>query len=594
MIIDQLFSFIYLPNSEGEFTNHFFNFLSGTKGYPNVYEFSMIYYQKNIDVLASLYSNFYQSIAEENDFVSFFSQNTTMLYMVYDNNSFDSSYEKIDTFDYNFLSFISKLSIVKNDQNFRYSTLYPIQLNESFFPVKFYDSELKVNSLSLPQTYTYEILLSYLKYVDVLLGLKNLINKRIINQIRKNNVMFVMIIACLTLSNIMVWLTSIILLAMFPYMTNKKLNFFNKLMNDEQTIPLIQNKFDLLLELIKFYSSNPVKIITKLAILMKGSRKNYKLNTKEDLAQKMSTLNDKKKTLLVQINKTYDTGFVTKKFYIYLLLFLITFIAYFTSFYFIMQNKYQQVKIIVNVDFFSINTEDGALIFTGLIQMFYLFAFNSTSLNSLLPNAVINSEEEENQTNYIELLLNQLHTNWENELVFKEEKDYLISNDHIINITSCDSYFEKINYTTFNQIFEEHPETNYKEQLIDLCKTSSSVEGNSESLLTEDILYRITKLVLSNSEHDDTKISDPEEDSFILLIQTIFFLHPIRKVVDDYYHDVILENAFNGLFWMILGFSLGNFCLQLLNFIIIKFFIFDKIEQIDINLDELANILNCN
>ena len=203
-----------------------------------------------------------------------------------------------------------------------------------------------------------------------------------------------MIIACLTLSNIMVWLTSIILLAMFPYMTNKKLNFFNKLMNDEQTIPLIKNKFELLLELIKFYSNNSVKIISKLAHLMKKSRKNYKLNAKEALAQKMSTLNDKKKTLLVQINKTYDTGFVTKKFYIYLLLFLITFVAYFTSFYFVMQNKYKEVKNIVNVVFYSINTEDSIFIFTGLIQMFYLFAFNTTSLNSLVPNAIISSSEE--------------------------------------------------------------------------------------------------------------------------------------------------------------------------------------------------------
>lgn len=594
MIIDQLFSFIYLPDSDGEFTNHYFDFLSRTRGYSKVYIFSMLYYQKNSDILSSLYSKFYKSISKENDFISFFTQNTTMLYMVYDNNSFGSSYEKIDTFDFNFLSFISKLSLVKENQHFNYSTLYPITLNETFFPVQFYDTELNVESLTLTQKYTYEIFLSYLKYVDGLLGLKNLISKRIINQIRKNSIMFVMIIACLTLSNIMVWLTSIILLAMFPYMTNKKLNFFNKLMNDEQTIPLIKNKFELLLELIKFYSNNPVKIISKLAHLMKNSRKNYKLNSKEALAQKMSTLNDKKKTLLVQINKTYDTGFVTKKFYIYLLLFLITFVAYFTSFYFVMQNKYKEVKNIVNVVFYSINTEDGIFIFTGLIQMLYLFAFNTTSLNSLVPNAIISSSEEENQTNYIELLLNQLHTNWENELILKEEKNYLPRNVDIINITSCDNYFDLINHTTFNEIFEEYSSENYKEQLIDLCKTSSSVENNSESLLTEEILYRITKLVLSNSEHGDTKISEPEEDSYLLLIQTIFFLQPIRKVVDSYYHDVILEKAFKSLFMLILGFSLGNFCLQLLNFVIIKFFIFDKIEQIDINLDELANILNCN
>ena len=154
-------------------------------------------------------------------------------------------------------------------------------------------------------------------------------------------------------------------------------------------------------------------------------------------------------------------------------------------------------------------------------------------------------------------------------------------------------------YININSPMEEAV-VNYFTQLITHSTTNtivllaiSVIEGD-DKLLTDDIIFRINMLLLTDSNNELNSVTTYDnEDLYYLLMEVLFVFRPLRTKYASYYNDVVLKDKMKTHFSYLLVFLIGNIFLGLLNFVIIKLVVFDKIDFININFDKLTKILKC-
>ena len=85
-------------------------------------------------------------------------------------------------------SFINKLIITTNSDDFQTVDIYPILVDDNFYPIHLYNSHNLIK-LKSTQIYIYEIMISYLDYSNHFYSLQQTIEKKSNNQIKKINLL---------------------------------------------------------------------------------------------------------------------------------------------------------------------------------------------------------------------------------------------------------------------------------------------------------------------------------------------------------------------------------------------------------------------
>ena len=224
--------------------------------------------------------------------------------------------------------------------------------------------------------------------------------------------------------------------------------------------------------------------------------------------------------------------------------------------------------------------------------MFHYFTYDPSVFREMIPN-VMREIPEDDDENFLISLLNQLQVDWQNEVDYKTGKNSIPEHSDIINIT-CDAMYREMNDSRFTSIILSNPEMNYEQQLINFCHSIEASKYGNDKLLTEDILLRLTKLLLTKNNNVPDHVSVYEiNEIYYLLTEILFVYRPLRTKFGNYYFEIVLEDKMKIHFLFLLFFLLGIIILQVIDFVIIKFVIFDKIETTNQNFDKLMKILKC-
>ena len=260
-------------------------------------------------------------------------------------------------------------------------------------------------------------------------------------------------------------------------------------------------------------------------------------------------------------------------------------------FIFIYRQRFIDLNNLSQTLFYSLHSEDDVYILIGLIQMFYHFSFLPNSLNNIMPNILMNSLKDDEE-DFLLTLMNEAQTCTKNEQIYKSSLKKFPSNEEIITAKTCEDLYIQINDWRFNQIFSNDTENIYKEQIINFCKKNPSIQKGGITLLHDDILYKIMKLALTNSNRNKEEITKPDDEMYSLMGEIFFLFRPIRNAFNEYYFSVVVKNHSNHDLLYLLLFTIGCDLIQIINIIFIKCFLFKQIDTIMINIDKLSKMLN--
>ena len=576
-VIMELFSFLCIPDEENTQCHNYFNsYLIKHKEYKDLFNFCYADFQLTIDAFSNQYNTFFKKISKEKSYRDYFNEEKIVIHILYDNQTlqYQSYY---NNFNSAFLSLLSKIMVIKGSDNFLDEPIFPLKLNDTFFPISFVDNSLSIDSLSTEQTYIYEILLTYLHYIDYLTVIQNDIYNDLLSTIDTNLSLIIVVIIILIVLNILLSTFYIFFLVAIPSVITKKLKLFNAILSDEEYISKLNKKIDILRILSRLYAQNPVILINKLTKIEKkktiGKKDNKENKTNQNVQQ-----------------KEFNTKMITMKYYKFIAILLMLYIIYAISFIFIYRQRFIDLKNLSQTVFYSLHSEDDIYILIGLIQMFYHFSFMPNSLNNIVPNILMNSLEDDED--FLLTLMNEAQTCTKNEHIYKSSLKKFPSNEEIITAKTCEDLYIQINDWRFNQIFNNDTENIYKEQLINFCNKNPSIQKGGITLLHDDILYKIMKLALTKSNNNKEQITKPEDEMYSLISEIFFLFRPIRNAFNEYYFSVVVKNHSNHDLLYLLIFTIGCDLIQIINIIFIKCFLFKQVDTIMINIDKLSKMLN--
>ena len=573
-VIMELFVFLCIPDEGSTQCKNYFNdYFIKHNEYKDLFNFCYADFQLTIDA----FSNQYNTLSKEISYRNYFNEEKIVIHILYDNKTLQYQYYD-NNFNSAFLSLLSKIMVIKSSDNFLYEPIFPLKLNDTFFPINFVDTSLSIDSLSTVQTYIYEILLTYLHYIDYLTIIQNDIYNDLLNTIDTNMTLFIVVIIILIVLNIILSTFYVFFLVAIPGVITKKLKMFSMILSDEEYISKMNKKIDLLRILSRLYAQNPVILINKLK----------KTEKKKTIGKKYTK--DNKINQNVQ-QKEFNTKMITMKYYKFIVILLMIYIIYAICFIFIYRQRFIDLNNLSQTLFYSLHSEDDVYILIGLIQMFYHFSFLPNSLNNIMPNILMNSLKDDEE-DFLLTLMNEAQTCTKNEQIYKSSLKTFPSNEEIITAKTCEDLYIQINDWRFNQIFSNDTENIYKEQIINFCKKNPSIQKGGITLLHDDILYKIMKLALTNSNRNKEEITKPDDEMYSLMGEIFFLFRPIRNAFNEYYFSVVVKNHSNHDLLYLLLFTIGCDLIQIINIIFIKCFLFKQIDTIMINIDKLSKMLN--
>lgn len=119
-----------------------------------------------------------------------------------------------------------------------------------------------------------------------------------------------------------------------------------------------------------------------------------------------------------------------------------------------------------------------------------------------------------------------------------------------MNVT-CDTMYKEMNDSRLNYVISKYPEKNYEQKLINYCKDVRALQYGTDKLLTEGLLYKITKLLLTSNNNDPNSVSVYDENVVYSLLTQIFFIYrPLRTKFCNYYFQVLLEEKIKKSFYL--------------------------------------------
>lgn len=590
-LIVHFLSVICPPSENGKCESMMKNYFLKYESYMDLYDFSLEELKINIDNLPTQYSDFKKALQsdKENMYSWFFENQVSSFHFLLENGSFSSSYYSEGTFHYSFKSFSSKLILISHDEKFPSQPIYPLKLNNTLFPYDFADSKYKNVSISLNQKYIYEVLISFYTYINELYGLSQDIEDKISKRINQNYLTLSCFVGGLVAGNFLILFICLFYLRIFEVLSNIKLNSFSNLLANKKVIEILREKIEIISNLSQLFYVNPCKVIPRLGEITKNKLTNQAKNENEKVKDTNITENNEKRNELQEQN--FKTGQLSINLKIILYCFFMVYIIYSLMFVYVYTYSFHELRDITKTLLYSANAEENIFLFVAIFQMFHYFAYEPSLFFNIIPKVIQSSSSEE--TNFIVILLNQLQTDWKNERDYKNGKNSIPTHQDILNI-SCDTIYKEMNDTKFNYLINKYPQKNYEQKLINYCKEVNPLKYGTDKLLVESIIYQITKLLLMKDNYDINSVSTYNMNTtHDFLIQLLFIYRPLRTKYSNYYFQVVLEDKINNHFLYLISFLLGCIILQVINFLIINCIIFNKIENVNLNFDNVYQILKC-
>ena len=140
-------------------------------------------------------------------------------------------------------------------------------------------------------------------------------------------------------------------------------------------------------------------------------------------------------------------------------------------------------------------------------------------------------------------------------------------------------------------MFDNHPDKNYLEQMINFCNHINVMIYANEEIYMDNLYYSILKLLLLNSHLVSEFPKYPMKDLSELSLEILIIYQPLKYYLGNYYLENVLKKKLNKHFYTVLIFLLGNIIMEIIFFIIMKCFIIDHIDETNKNLNKLLRIL---
>ena len=555
-------------------------------GFPEIYTFNHYEHELKVSDLSERFKNLKKEVekSKDNDIKQYLSSKKDEIHLSFVNGILKYNIEREQTFDYLMGSFINKLIITTNSDDFQTAEIYPVIVNEDFQPIKLVNNK-NLKELGSTQIFVYEIMTSYLDYSNHFYDMQESIEEKANNQIKKNkNTLTVFIIALIT-SNILVMGICFYFFKDFKKIVNEQLQSMEILLKKERNIEIINQKLQIIKILFRLYRQNPIDLLKKL-------NENIKFQIKKEKEPNNNNINSIEEDIEIQKikNKIYDLSFIINPFIIILILLVIIYIIYSIIFLIISNKSFNSLFYICEIIETSSYNCLEYFLELGIVQLYQFVKIPENGLYKTLNSIYKNKPSNESKNAYVDLL-NKIQDTIQKEKSLKELQKEIGDTKNLISL-NCSTLFSQLNDERFSFIFKEHTEVDYEKILIEYCYTVPSLQYEDEDLLLRDLTYSIMKLLVINYNNKDNIPHYDLSELYSVTIKSLELYRPLKIYLGEHYF-LYLDNKTDSHFYILLAFLLGNILLEIIYFIIIKIKIIDKIEKINKNMNKLLKMLKC-
>ena len=589
LILNTMFGYYSLlcyVKNDGEKCIHEMKIYLNDIGFPEIYTFNQYEHELKVSYLSETFKNLKKEVekSKDDDIKQYLSSKKDEIHLSFENHILRYIIETEQSFDYLMGSFINKLIVTTNSDDFQTAEIYPVIVNDNFQPIKLVNIN-NLTELGNTQIYVYEIMTSYLDYSNHFYDMQEIIEEKANNQIIKNkNTLIVFIIALIT-SNILVMGICFYFFKDFKIIINEKLQSVEILLKNDTNIEIFNKKLQIIKVLFRLYRQNPIELLKKL-------NENIKLQNKKEKEVNNNNINSIEGNFEIQNikNKIYDLSFIINPFIFILLNLVIIYIIYSVIFFIISNKSFNSLNYICKIIEISSYNCLQYFLELGIVQLYQFVKIPENALYKTLNAIYKNKSSNENKNAYVDLLnINQDIIQKEKSL--KELQKEIGYTKNLITL-NCSTLFSQLNDERFSIIFKEHTEVDYEKILIEYCKTIPSLQYEDEDLLLKDLTYSMMKLLLINYNNDDYIPHYNPSELYSVTIKSLELYRPLKIYLGEHYF-LYLDNKTNSHFYILLAFLLGNIILEIIYFIIIKIRIIDKIEKINKDMNKLLIMLKC-
>jgi hypothetical protein len=289
LILNTMFGYYsllcYVKNN-GEKCVHEMKYYLNEIGFSEIYTFNQYEHYLKISYLSDRYKILKDKVAKsrDRDIRNYLTSKKSEIHLVYENNILKNDKTSDETFDYLMGSFINKLIVTSNSEDFETAKIYPLLVNENFKPVNLVNTD-NLDDLGDTQIYIYEIMISYLEYSNHFYSLQKTIEEKANSQIKNNKKTLILFIIILISSNVLIMGICFYFFKSFIKISNKKLQNVEILLKNEENIEIIKKKLQIITVLFHLYQQHPMKLLKKLNEKMKVLYFPSNKNKKDKLSQ---------------------------------------------------------------------------------------------------------------------------------------------------------------------------------------------------------------------------------------------------------------------------------------------------------------------
>ena len=557
-------------------------------GFPEIYKFNQYEHELKVSDLSERFKNLKKEVekSKDNDIKKYLSSKKDEIHLSFENLILKYNIEREQNFDYLMGSFINKLIVTTNSDDFQTAEIYPVIVNENFQPIKIVNAN-NLKELGITQIYVYEIMTSYLDYSNHFYHMQETIEEKANNQIKKNKTTLIIFIIALISSNILVMGICFYFFKDFKKIVNGKLQSMEILLKNERNIEIIIQKLQIIKVLFRLYRQNPIDLLKKLNDNIKFQNKKGKESNNHN-----NNINNIEEDFEIQKikNKIYDLSFIINPFIFILIILIIIYVIYSIIFFIISNKSFNSLNYICQIIEMSSYNCLQYFLELGIIQLYQFVKIPENALYKTLNAIYRNKSSNENQNAYVDLL-NLIQDTIQKEKSLKELQKEIGNTKNLITL-NCSTLYSQLNDERFSIIFKEHIEVNYEEILIKYCNTIPSLKFENEDLLLKELTYSMMKLLVINYNNNNDIPNYIPSELYSVTIKSLELYRPLKIYLGEHYF-LYLDNKTDSHFYILLAFLLGNIILEIIYFIIIKIRIIDKIEKINKNMNKLLKMLKC-
>ena len=538
----------------------------------------------NMEKISSLYKELKMEIEKSgsNEIEKYISALKEELYISYVNGDIVLNKLPSKKFDYLMKTFINKLIMTTNDDNFSNISIYKVIVDKDLNPLNILINDTSIQ-FSQNQLYIYEIMISYLDYSNHFFILQKEIEKNSDNQLRFNKISLVIFIIGLIFSNILIMTSCFLLLRIFQSNIEKKLIVIERLLKRQNIIDKLIERIILVKDLLKFYSHHPMETITKLSGNMK---KQDKKKNKSNLSNNKEINNQNEKEIL-----GHSLFFILKKFLILLIILNSIYIIYSIIFVKVSNDSFSLLQNVMTIIYNSAYVEDLTYMMIGITQLLQYISIPQSGLYPIFYDLLNkdNSSIDDNSDFFSDLF------RYHQEIYLYERREKIqkksFPTDAQIIDFNCSTFFKDINDENFAHIINNNPNKNYLQQMINFCFHINIMIFSSEELYMDYYFYSIMKLFFINSNSVSHFPKYSIDILYEIIVESVILYKPLKLHLGNYYLKFTLKNRLKKHIYTLLFFLLGNIALEIIFFGVIKFLIIDNIEDIIKHLNKLLRIL---